>query len=55
MQSCVIIGDKPTRFKFGYKENYAGCKRLKKRLQEQFTELYEQGGSVFLDKRSPRC
>ena len=47
MQSCVIIGDKPTRFKFGYKENYAGCKRLKKRLQEQFTGLYEQGVRYF--------
>ena len=31
------------RFKFGYKENYAGCKRLKKRLYEQFALLYEKG------------
>lgn len=43
IQSCVIVGHKATRFKFGYKENYAGCKRLKKRLQEQFALIYEKG------------
>lgn len=29
VKSCAITGHRPTRFKFGYKENYAGCKRLK--------------------------
>lgn len=47
IKSCVIIGDKPTRFKFGYKEDYAGCKRLKKRLQEQIGELFEKGFHCF--------
>lgn len=43
VKSCAITGHRPTRFKFGYKENYAGCKRLKKRLYEQFVLLYENG------------
>lgn len=42
-QSCAITGHRPTRFKFGYKENMTGCKRLKKRLRDQFALLYEQG------------
>ena len=29
-KSCSVIGQRPARFKFGYKENNAGCKRLKK-------------------------
>ena len=43
VKSCAITGHRPTRFKFGYKGNYAGCKRLKKRLYEQFALLYEKG------------
>lgn len=43
VKSCAITGHRPTRFKFGYKENYTGCKRLKKRLYEQFALLYEKG------------
>lgn len=43
MRSCAVTGHRPTRFKFGYKENYSGCKRLKKRLYEQFALLYEKG------------
>lgn len=43
VKSCAVIGHRPTRFKFGYKEHYAGCKRLKKRLHEQFALLYEKG------------
>lgn len=41
--ACAVTGHRPTRFKFKYKENTAGCKRLKKRLRDQFAELYEQG------------
>ena len=41
--ACAITGHRPTRFKFGYKEQYAGCKRLKKRLRDQFALLYQQG------------
>ncbi len=48
MQTCAITGHRPTRFKFKYKENQTGCKRLKKRLQEQFIELYEKGVHRFL-------
>lgn len=44
---CAITGHRPTRFKFGYKENMAGCKRLKKRLHDQFVLLYEQGIRTF--------
>ena len=48
MKSCAITGHRPTRFKFKYNENYAGCKRLKKRLHDQFILLYEQGARRFL-------
>lgn len=48
MKTCAITGHRPTRFKFKYKENYAGCKRLKKRLHDQFALLYEQGVRRFL-------
>lgn len=48
MKTCAIIGHRPTRFKFKYNENYSGCKRLKKRLRDQFTLLYEQGIRRFL-------
>lgn len=41
--SCAVTGHRPTRFKFKYKENTAGCKRLKKRLHDQFVLLYEKG------------
>ena len=47
MISCAITGHRPTRFKFGYKENMSGCKRLKKRLHDQFILLYEQGVRKF--------
>ena len=43
MKSCAVTGHRPTRFKFKYQENNAGCKRLKKRLHDQFVLLYEQG------------
>lgn len=45
---CAVTGHRPTRFKFKYNENYAGCKRLKKRLHDQFILLYEQGVRRFL-------
>lgn len=43
MTTCAITGHRPTRFKFKYQENNTGCKRLKKRLQDQFILLYEEG------------
>lgn len=48
IKTCAITGHRPTRFKFKYKENYAGCKRLKKRLHDQFILFYEQGIRRFL-------
>lgn len=42
-KSCAITGHRPTRFKWGYDEKNNGCKRLKKRLRDQFILLYEQG------------
>lgn len=48
MKACAIIGHRPTRFKFKYNENNTGCKRLKKRLHDQFVLLYEQGVRRFL-------
>ena len=48
MYTCAITGHRPTRFKFKYNENDSRCKRLKKRLREQFASLYEQGVRRFL-------
>ena len=48
MKTCAITGHRATRFKFKYNENYAGYKRLKKRLHDQFILLYEQGVRRFL-------
>ena len=48
MYTCAVIGHRPTRFKFKYNENDSRCKRLKKRLREQFAVLYEQGVRGFL-------
>ena len=38
-KACAITGHRPTRFKW----NNNGCKRLKRRLKEQFVLFYEQG------------
>lgn len=43
MNSCAITGHRPVRFNWKYQENGTRCKRLKRRIQEQFTLLYEQG------------
>lgn len=43
MLTCAITGHRPTRFKWKYKENHNGCKRLKKRLHDQIVLLYEKG------------
>ncbi len=48
MNSCAVTGHRPTRFRFKYKENNTGCKRLKKRLHDQFITLYGQGVRRFL-------
>lgn len=48
MKACAITGHRPTRFKFGYKENDTRCKRLKKRMHDQFVLLYEKGVRRFL-------
>ncbi len=48
MKTCAVIGHRPTRFKFKYQENNIGCKRLKKRLHDQFILLYEQGVRRFV-------
>lgn len=44
---CAVLGHKPTRFKFKYKENYKLCVKLKKQMQEQFQALYEEGIHCF--------
>lgn len=48
MNTCAIIGHRPTRFRFKYQENNTGCKRLKKRLHDQFISLYNKGVRRFL-------
>lgn len=47
LPSCAVTGHRPTRFKFKYKEDTAGCKRLKKRLHDQFALLYQNGVRCF--------
>lgn len=47
LKSCAIMGEKPTRFKFGYKENYSLCKKIKRVMLEQIKELYETGVTRF--------
>lgn len=47
LQTCAITGHRPTRFKWKYNENNNGCKRLKKRMQDQFVLLYEKGVRQF--------
>lgn len=47
LQTCAITGHRPTRFKWKYDENNNGCKRLKKRMRDQFVLLYEQGVRQF--------
>lgn len=46
-KSCAITGDKPTRFKFGYKDNYSLCKKIKRVMTEQIMELYKKGVTRF--------
>lgn len=47
MKTCSIIGHQGTRFRFKYKDSNNGCKRLKRRMQEQFIILYEEGVRQF--------
>ena len=47
--ACAITGHRPTRFKWKYNENNNGCKRLKRRLKEQFVQLYDKGVRCFYD------
>ena len=48
LHTCAVTGHRPTRFKWKYKENNNGCKRLKKRMHDQFVALYEKGVRRFL-------
>lgn len=43
-KACAITGPKPTRFKFGYKDDYSLGKKLKKTMMEQFKRLYHEKG-----------
>lgn len=47
MKSCAITGHRPVRFKWKYKENDTRCKRLKRTIQDQLVQLYEQGTRRF--------
>lgn len=48
LHACAVTGHRPTRFKWKYNENNNGCKRLKKRMHDQFIVLYEKGVRRFL-------
>lgn len=44
MKSCTVAGPKPTRFKFGYKEENSLCRKIKKAMLRQFRRLYSKKG-----------
>lgn len=44
MKSCAIVGPKPTRFKFKYKEDNSLCRKIKKAMLRQFRRLYSKKG-----------
>lgn len=44
MESCAVVGPKPTRFKFGYKEENSLCRKIKKAMLRQFRRLYRKKG-----------
>lgn len=44
---CAVTGHRPMRFRFKYDERHTDCKRLKKRLQDQFAALYQKGVRQF--------
>lgn len=46
--TCAVTGYRPTRFRFKYNENNNDCKRLKRRMEEQFSLLYQQGVRHFI-------
>lgn len=48
LHTCAVTRHRPTRFKWKYKENNNGCKRMKKRMHDQFLSLYEKGVRRFL-------
>ena len=48
LHTCAVTGHRPARFKWKYNENNNGCKRLKKRMRDQFIALYEKGVRRFL-------
>lgn len=47
-QTCAITGYRPSRFRFKYNENHTDCRRLKRRMKEQFAALYEKGVHHFI-------
>lgn len=57
IQACAITGVRPTRFKFGYKEDYSLCKKIKRALENEFRQLHDEesvqcfyiGGSLGVD------
>ena len=47
MKICAVTGHQGSRFRFKYKDSNNGCKRLKRRMQEQFMALYGEGVRQF--------
>ena len=46
--TCAITGYRPSRFRFKYNENNKDCKRIKRRMEEQFSLLYQKGVHHFI-------
>ena len=45
---CAFTGHRPTRFKFGYDEEYPDCIKLKLILLQQISALIDNGVTTFL-------
>lgn len=48
LNTCAIIGDKPSRFSFGYDEEHPYCLQIKNALLEQISALYFNGIRRFI-------
>ncbi len=42
IKTCAVMGQRPTRFKFKYNEDYSLCKKIKKVMAEEFKRLYDE-------------
>lgn len=47
MLSCAFVGNRPSKFQFGYDEEHPSCVWLKRQMKRQITSLAERGVTRF--------